>query len=355
MTVSRSPSLTVALILLAGPALSARAGDAPVELGAIAWLRNFDQAVTQATAQERPLLVLFDEVPGCGTCVDYGTKVLSHPLIVEAAETLFQPVAIYNNVEGPDERILKSFDEPAWNNPVIRILKPDKSPLIPRLADDYTISALAQAMVKALKKSGATVPPYLGLLAEETAAQPAQLQTATFAMHCFWEGEAALGKIPGVVHTRPGFLNQLEIVEVRFDPHTIAFADLFDKARHSKCADTVFTRTEDQHAIASSALAERAVRSTEAIKLDKQPKYYLAQTPYRHLPMTELQTARVNAALHFKTDPDINLSPRQLVLLETIQAHPSAGWETVIGTLDLPAAWKTARTKAHKLPASPSG
>ncbi|MFQ5490085.1 MAG: VPGUxxT family thioredoxin-like (seleno)protein, type 2 [Phycisphaerae bacterium] len=346
----KSVPVISAVCLLAGVAPPRTlAGDPPVELGTIGWLRNFDRAVAEAKANQRPLLVLFDEVPGCGTCVNYGKKVLSHPLIVEAAETLLVPVAVYNNIKGDDERLLKSFGEPAWNNPVIRIINPDKSPLIPRLADDYSIGALAKAMVKALHKTKADVPRYLDLLAEESAVKPSELETATFAMHCFWEGEATLGKIPGVVHTRPGFLNQLEVVEVHFDPHTIAFGDLLKQARSQKCADTVFARTEGQQALASATLARQAFRATEPIKIDKQPKYYLAQTPYRYLPMTELQAGRVNAALHFKADPDVNLSPRQLKLLETIKTHPGAGWETVIGTDDLPAAWKSVQNKAKGL------
>lgn len=36
----------------------------PVELGAVDWHRDFDRAVAEAKASDRPLLVLFQEVPG---------------------------------------------------------------------------------------------------------------------------------------------------------------------------------------------------------------------------------------------------------------------------------------------------
>ena len=58
----------------------------PPELGTVAWLRNYDDAVARATREERPILLLFQEVPGCQTCVDFGRDALSHPLVVDAIE-----------------------------------------------------------------------------------------------------------------------------------------------------------------------------------------------------------------------------------------------------------------------------
>ena len=110
---------------------SVKKGDAapPPELGRVAWLRGFDSAASKAAAMKKPMLVLFQEVPGCHTCVTYGEQVLSHPLIVEAADSLFVPVAVYNNIKGDDERTLKFFKEPAWNNPVVRIMTNDRTAL----------------------------------------------------------------------------------------------------------------------------------------------------------------------------------------------------------------------------------
>ncbi len=36
----------------------------PVELGAVSWLRDFNAATKQARTTSKPLLVLFQEVPG---------------------------------------------------------------------------------------------------------------------------------------------------------------------------------------------------------------------------------------------------------------------------------------------------
>ncbi|MEL6184888.1 MAG: thioredoxin family protein, partial [Myxococcota bacterium] len=66
----------------------------PPELGDVKWRRDFAAAEAEARASKKPLLVLFDEVPGCQTCVRYGQSALRHPLLVEAAETLFVPAAV---------------------------------------------------------------------------------------------------------------------------------------------------------------------------------------------------------------------------------------------------------------------
>jgi hypothetical protein len=36
----------------------------PVELGKVPWLRNYDEALAQARKTKKPILVLFQEVPG---------------------------------------------------------------------------------------------------------------------------------------------------------------------------------------------------------------------------------------------------------------------------------------------------
>ncbi|HEY3245572.1 MAG TPA: thioredoxin family protein, partial [Phycisphaerae bacterium] len=100
---------------------------APPELGDVAWRRGLELAAQAARKDGKPLLVLFDEVPGCETCKGYGRNVLTHPLLVEAIETCFVPVAVYNNIPGADEQTLKAFKEPAWNNPVVRIIDAESS------------------------------------------------------------------------------------------------------------------------------------------------------------------------------------------------------------------------------------
>ncbi|MCZ6816368.1 MAG: VPGUxxT family thioredoxin-like (seleno)protein, type 2 [Planctomycetota bacterium] len=354
----RWPLRVLALVALTATATAAANGEAPgkpasttppPELGDVKWARGFDNALAHATSAKRPLLVLFQEVPGCGTCINYGQQVLSHPLIVEAAESLFLPVAVYNNIPGPDEKTLKSFKEKAWNNPVVRIISPDCADLAPKVAGNYTVAGLAKAMVHALRNFDRDIPPYLELLSLETTARARGVERATFAMHCFWEGEGALGRIPGVVGTLPGFLDKMEVVEVEFDPRVVDYRTLVRRARSVQCASRVFTRSDDQQKTAAEMVGRLAVRSDDAIRPDKEPKYYLSKSPMRFVPMTGLQACRVNAAVGAKGDARSFLSPRQVQLLALIQEYPKAGWSDATGRKDLVAAWTRAAAIAQKL------
>jgi len=303
----------------------------PPELGRVQWLRGFDKATEQAKKVDKPVLVLFQEVPGCHTCVSYGQDVLSHPLIVEAAETLFVPVAIFNNIQGPDQITLTSFREKAWNNPVVRIVSADRSALAPRLGSDYSLAGLASTMVTALKELNRPVPEYLSLVATEHGARRAGLERATFVMHCFWEGEAALGKLPATVSTMPGFVNELEVVDVEFDPKVMSYESLLNEAKRLDCASKVFTHSTEQQQLAAKLVGDGAIPFTGTVRPDEAPKYYLANSPYRHVPMTPTQAARVNAALGLKGNPDRFLSLRQQKILQAVQADPQGGWPVVVG------------------------
>ena len=115
--------------------------------------------------------------------MDYGAQVLSHPFIVDAAENHFIPVCVYNNTSGDeDARVLKSFKEPAWNNPVVRIMDYRKGKLAERIGKEWTVHALSTAMVKALEKNKDKIPIYLELLAEEQISRARGVETAVFGM-----------------------------------------------------------------------------------------------------------------------------------------------------------------------------
>ena len=48
-------------------------------------------------------------------------------------------------------------------------------------------------------------------------------EKAIFSMYCYWTGEAALGRVPGVVASGIGSLGGSEVVEVEYDPAPIGF------------------------------------------------------------------------------------------------------------------------------------
>ena len=54
-----------------------------VELGKVTWLRDYNSALSLSKLEDKPVLLFFQEIPGCSTCINFGRDVLSHPLMVE--------------------------------------------------------------------------------------------------------------------------------------------------------------------------------------------------------------------------------------------------------------------------------
>ena len=293
-----------------------------VELGDVHWLRNFERGQARSGSTGKPMFVLFQEIPGCQTCQDYGDKPLSHPLVVEAIEDLFVPVAVFNNREGTDAVILKRFQEPSWNNPVVRYLNADASDIIRRQDGVWTIAGTVDRMIQALNSADKEVPDFLHLIQPTTG----DLETAEFAMSCYWEGESRLGSLDGVISTRSGWRDGLEVVQVTFSPSQISYEKLLESAQSFDCASKVFAHTDEQLKIARAAVGEKAVRASGAMRDAKasDQKYYLSQTLYRHLPLTSAQATKINAIVKQRKSPEELLSPRQQQLLKSIESAVSS-------------------------------
>jgi hypothetical protein len=296
--------------------------DRPVELGVVQWNRDWSEALERSTDTGKPLLVLFQEIPGCETCQNFGNGPLSLPLMVEAIEDLFVPVLVYNN-RPEDEEILKSFGEPAWNNPVVRFLDDKRQDLIERQDGVWQTPDLAARMALALKAAGRQVPTYLQLVAyDQTLANDTsgRVGKATFAMRCYWEGEAKLGAIPGVLVTRAVWVDDLEAVDVVFDSEKVAYRQLLESAQRLSCTSAVFARDEEQWAVANELVRGRARRVppsfAPAPAEESDQKYYLRNSAYGNLPLSPLQSTRINALLADGLDHPSEiralLSPRQL-------------------------------------------
>lgn len=317
----RSPltltALALALVAVATSAAgvqagrSARVATGPVELGVVAWERDYERAAARARASDRPLFVLFQEVPGCSTCVGFGETVLSHPLVVEAIESEFVPLAILNNRPGADRAVLERFGEPAWNNPVVRFVDAEGRDLIPRRDAVWSRAGIAKRMVRSLETAARSVPPYLELVAQSPEIHAGE--RATLAMHCFWTGEACLGGLDGVLSSRPGWIGGREVVELRFDETRLAYRELLTHARDAGCADTVFVHDAAQRAVAETIYGDAVVEHRAAARPARESDHYrhLRHSRYAALDLLPLQATRINAALAAGADPEHWLSPRQ--------------------------------------------
>lgn len=77
---------------------------------------------------------------------------------MQAIESHFVPLLIYNNKGGEDARLLKRYREPSWNYPVLRFLDGRGKDLIPRKDRVFTLQALKPRLAAALRKAGRPVP-----------------------------------------------------------------------------------------------------------------------------------------------------------------------------------------------------
>ena len=145
-------------------------------------------------------------------------------------------------------------------------------------------------------------------------------------MHCYWEGEARLGSLNGVVQTRAGWLKGNEVVEIIYDQHVISYDELLKHAQKMSCASRVFAHTNDQLEVAENRVGKRAeiVNKLARDANDSDQKFALKRTPLQYLPMTPLQATKINAELRLGGKAEKWLSPRQLSLLRTIKKASKA-------------------------------
>ena len=146
-------------------AFSAEAAENPVEVGNVQWGRDLESALKKSADTGKPVLILFQEIPGCSGVRKFGREVLTNPSVVQAIENEFHPVLVYNNRQGGmDEKLLKQFNEPAWNYQVIRFLDAEGRDIIPRRDRIWTLGGVASRMVEALTAANRPVPDYLKAL-----------------------------------------------------------------------------------------------------------------------------------------------------------------------------------------------
>jgi len=320
------------------------AAQTPIELGEVKWLRDIRQAIAISKQNGKPILILFQEIPGCATCQRYGSEVLSHPLIVEGIEQEFIPLAIHNNKGGEDARILKLFGEPSWNNPVVRIVDADLKDLVPRLDANYSPAGVTKKMIKALTLRKKNIPGYLKLTYDFAAVnEPRQL---SFSMFCFWEGEKNLGKLEGVVSTEPGFIQGQEVVKVNYNPDVINTNQLIGEARRQGCAKSIFAEEKE---LAEIQPVNKELKKSSGFKPDHEPQYYLRHTAYKYVPMLPIQASRLNSALATGSGVVNILSPRQIELFMFYQDQPSKGDPESYHNAEFKKTWKKCSDQMKKV------
>ncbi len=286
------------------------------ELGKVAWFRDYDFAMQESARTGKPVLLQFQEVPGCSTCVNFGAEVLSHPLMVEAIEEKFVPLAIFNNKPGRDAEILRQFAELAWNNPVAYFLGKNGQSIIPKLANSYHPLAMYDKIKEVMLKTEGSLPGYFELLEGDLKIDYGYAEKAYFETPCFWSGETTMAGHPAVISTEAGWIGHKEVVETYFDSEVASIDDL------------------NKYALGEGFFLVK----NGNYRTDKEPQYYLRKAPYKHLPLSRAQRTKINRAIPYREKPEKYLSPKQLEWLEGSSAAFNGGAEMY--RKNIATAWK---------------
>ena len=122
---------------------------------------------------------------------EFGSSVVSRPLMVELIETLFVPLLVNNRRKSQnDKEMLEKFCEPYLNNPVVRFVTWDGADIIPRRDGLYWAEAILDRMILALRAHpGSECPKYLEAIRLHHAFQDGRHKQLTFPMPCYGRGD----------------------------------------------------------------------------------------------------------------------------------------------------------------------
>jgi hypothetical protein len=300
----------LAVVIAAGAIGVARgAAGRSQDLGRVRWSGDLPAALAEARRSGRPVMVLDRGSPQIPATRQFGFGPLSHPIVADAAGEF---IAVALPCDGRPEPRLRFLDAQGHD------LTPADRP------SALTTAGVLSAMAESLRAVGRPVPPYLELAAAEYAAP--RRQTATFAVTCYWKGEAGLGHLDGVLGTRTGMLNGDEVVEVDFDPAALDYRTLATKATGMACFRKAYVQGDDQRALVSTMTGRVAARKSEPLDASNQQQFQLSLEPAYHLlPLTALQATKLNAALAAGEPPERFLSPSQLRLHEKLNRIVRSG------------------------------
>lgn len=232
----------------------------PEEVGKVTWGRDYDAALALAKSTGKPIFLLFQEVPGCVGCKQFGRDVLSDDAVVKLIQDNFVPLLIHNNKPGKDAEVLAKFNEPAWNYQVVRFLDTNGHELIPRKDRVWDAPELKQRIDQVLKK------------------KTGRIQQVAISQPCFWRGEMEIGAIDGVRRTEAGYLEGREVTLVDYDVGQISLENLTAKAKAAKVATGVYTKLDGYQ---------------KAPDFDQ--KRQIQGTKYADMKLTPEQATKVNA------------------------------------------------------------
>ena len=277
-----------------------------VEEGDVHWVRSWEEAAGLALKEHKPVFLQFQEVPGCSNCTNYGTWVLKNPTIVQLIERYFVPCLVNNTGRtDKDAKTLELFKEPAWNNPVARLVDGRGKDLIPRKTGVYDPQVMLERILAAMQAFGVDTTPILDTLTEGAASDARAIY---FQMGCYWAGEGCLdflaSRFSGVISTHSDWMGGYEVVEVVYDPDLLDLKGYIRAAQIQECFGTLFCTSTEQKDIAidvgvpKSRIRDADLSSKSAASSSDQ-KYHLQKSTFaEHYPLlSEKQRITLNGRI----------------------------------------------------------
>ncbi|MEM9411574.1 MAG: hypothetical protein AAGA30_10700 [Planctomycetota bacterium] len=279
----------------------------------INWETDLNQALEVAKWKSRPIFAAIGEV------VDQDS--LRHPLLIEAITNHFVPAQLTQRsiLEKTSNKFTRGFI----------ILGPKLEWLQSSDKDNLSYKEVAKLLIDGLKQTEQEIPTYLKLCSNDQLTE-----TAEFAMHCYWEGEARLGGIDGVVSTKSAWRDGLEVVQLEFIPSVVDYSKLITIAQSFDCASKIFAHTDSQLTLARNIVGDRLTKRVSRAARDAKSsdqKYYLLHSLYRYLPLTQLQATKINARLKMKQPSEDLISPNQRQLLSRIKLRSKTSPQSLAG------------------------
>ena len=270
-------------------------------------------------------------------------SVLHNPLLIEAAESLFLPIACIgdDNLTLPMTEMLArrsnfiSIQEPLKNGPCIRIMTNSISRSRPAgtvsVKRELSVSSVALSMAEALRYLGRPVPTYLQLLSKQNIQRTmihdriySSKRNLYFSLNDFELGEAFFAGFDGVISIKSGRINGIKTIRISYDSTRISFSHLVYEAIHNKMAHRIYYATTDERVAIFTKSSDACVHFQTCKLLnfveDCDSKHALRKTVLRFVPLSSIQSSLVNKLIfedHFNEAMHL-LSPRQGLILRTI-------------------------------------
>lgn len=318
---------------------------------------SLQEALDNAAETGMPVLCLRTEQPGD---IDSGRDIFSHPLIVEAAESLFVTVQPKKTASGDSSASkVPSGDEHIRScSCTVDFRDYSGAEVVPSLCSRrLTRAGMVHAMIDALETCHRPVPKYLQLLREEEAGHigpKSMVHQSVFGVADLAEGEVEFAGLDGVLATKAGYIDRRRVIEVTFDSRRLSYCCLVRFAVRRNLAGQIFYKTNEER-IAALVEVQRVQEQSETVEYsgsiqpDYDPKSALRKTPLRYVPLTELQVTRANRLVHLGLFNEAVhlLSPRQgLILMQAMKVASQKSFHEVV---DVPilAAWISVCEKQH--------